>query len=70
LKCLAFSPVLGLAFCPLLAGQQHPRRTTSVPDLFKQEAQSSEPAGIHKYSEGLVGILVPLGVSKETHSVQ
>jgi len=68
LKFLALALVLGSAFCPHLAGQQHPRHPTSVPDLFNQEALASDPAGIHKYSEDLIGLLVPPGVSKETRS--
>lgn len=68
LKFLAVTLVLGSTFCPQLAGQQHPRHPTSVPDLFNQEAAASDPAGIYKYSEDLIGLLVPLGVSKETRS--
>jgi hypothetical protein len=59
LKFLASALVVGLTSCPLLAGQNPPRRATSVPDLFNQEAASSDPAGIHKYSEDLIGLIVP-----------
>lgn len=41
LKILAVALVLGLAFCPLLTGQKHPRHPTSVPDLFNQVGSAS-----------------------------
>ena len=30
-----------------------------MPDLFNQEAAASDPIGIHKYSEDLIGLIVP-----------
>jgi len=36
-----------------------------VPDLFSQEAQASDQAGIHKYSEDLVGLVVPEQAGKD-----
>jgi hypothetical protein len=59
LKYVALALALGLAFCSLLTGQQPARRATSVPDLFNQEAAASDPIGIHKYSEDLIGLIVP-----------
>jgi hypothetical protein len=59
LKFLAGGLVIGFACCPLLAGQQPARHLTSVPDLFNQEAEASDSAGIHKYSEDLIGLIVP-----------
>uniref|UniRef100_E6QKB9 Uncharacterized protein n=1 Tax=mine drainage metagenome TaxID=410659 RepID=E6QKB9_9ZZZZ len=57
----AFLSLLAMAFAfsPTLAGQQHPPRASSVPDLFNQEAGASDPAGILKYSKGLIGLVVP-----------
>ena len=59
LKYLALALAVGSVFCPLLAGQQPSRRATNVPDLFNQEAAASDPAGIHKYSADLIGLIVP-----------
>jgi len=59
LRCLALALAVASLFHPLVAGQQPPRRPTSVPDLFNQEAAASDPAGIHKYSEDLIGLIVP-----------
>jgi len=50
---------MAFAFSPQLDGQQHLRRASSVPDLFNQEAGASDPAGILKYSKGLIGLFVP-----------
>jgi len=57
----AFFPVLMMffTFSSRLAGQNPPRRASSVPDLFNQEAEASDPAGIHKYSKDLIGLIVP-----------
>jgi hypothetical protein len=59
LKFLAGGLVVGFVCCPMLAGQQPARHLTSVPDLFNQEAEASDSAGIHKYSEDLIGLIVP-----------
>lgn len=64
LKCLAVVLILCFVFCPPLAGQHPVRRATSVPDLFNQEAAASDPAGIHKYSEGLIELIVPPGAER------
>jgi hypothetical protein len=56
---IAFSVISSL--CPLLAEQYPSRRATSILDLFNQEAAATNPAGIHKYSEDLIGLLVPPG---------
>jgi hypothetical protein len=34
-------------------------------DLFNQEAAASDPAGIHKYSEDLIQLLVPSDAQEE-----
>ncbi len=54
---IAFSVISTL--CPLLAEQHPSRRATSVSDLFNQEAAAADPARIHKYSEDLIGLIVP-----------
>lgn len=59
LKYLAIALVISTAFAPLLSGQHPSRRATSVADLFNQKAEASDPAGIHKYSEDLIGLIVP-----------
>ncbi len=66
LKCLAVALAIGLALCPLVAGQ-HPfgshlttvRPFTTVDDVLNREAEASDPAGIHQYSEDLLGLVVP-----------
>lgn len=58
-KCVALALVVGSAFCPLLAGQQPPHCAQITFCLFNQEAEASDPAGIHKYSEDLIGLIVP-----------
>jgi hypothetical protein len=63
-KPLALALVAGLALCPLMTGQQPTRRAHSLPDLFNQEAQAADPAGIRKYSEDLIGLIVPPEANK------
>lgn len=60
------SLVTGLALCPLLAEQQpfgshltRVRPFTTVDDVLNREAEASDPAGIHQYSEDLLGLVVP-----------
>jgi hypothetical protein len=55
-----------LAFSSLLAGQQpfgkhltRVRPFTTVDDVLNREAEASDPAGIHQYSEDLLGLVVP-----------
>jgi hypothetical protein len=43
----------------MVAGQQQAQLAYSVPDLFNQEAEASDSAGIHKYSEDLIRLIVP-----------
>jgi hypothetical protein len=62
---------LGLGICPLAASQQIQPRAASIPNSFQlakteppdvtlnKEAKASDAAGIHRYSERLVGLLVP-----------
>jgi len=64
LKPLALSLIVGLTFCSLLAGQQPPHCAQDLFCLFNQEAAASDPAGIHKYSEDLIGLIVPPEASK------
>jgi hypothetical protein len=57
----ALVPVLVMAFnlSPELAGQQPSHCAQNIFCLFNQEAALSDPAGIHKYSEDLTGLIVP-----------
>lgn len=41
------------------AGQQPPHCAQSVFCLFNQEAAANDPEGIHKYSQDLIGLIVP-----------
>jgi hypothetical protein len=66
LKSLVIVIVIGMAFCPFLAGQQpfgshltRVRPFTTVDDVLNREAEASDPAGIHQYSEDLLGLTVP-----------
>jgi hypothetical protein len=65
LKCLALALVIGAAFCPTVAGAQSSAQPYymlgyhSQDDLLNHEAEASDPAGIHKYSEQLIGLLLP-----------
>lgn len=59
LKCFAVAFFIGFAFISPMAGQQPPRRAYTTPDLFNQEAEASDPAGIQKYSKDLIGLVVP-----------
>jgi hypothetical protein len=61
---LAFTMVC--TFCSSLAGQQpfgshltRIRPFTTVDDVLNREAEASDPAGIHQYSEDLLGLVVP-----------
>ncbi len=58
-KILTFALVSGLTYCPLLAGQNPPHCAQILFCLFNREAAASDSAGIHKYSEDLVGAIVP-----------
>jgi len=60
-----FTLVFMLSCRGLLAGQQPSGRAYSTPDLFNQEAQASDPAGIHKYSRDLIGLIVPKQVDEK-----
>ena len=51
---------------PMLAGQEpfgshlmQVRPFTSVDDVLNREAESADPAGIHQFSEDLIGLVVP-----------
>ncbi len=59
MKCLALALLIGAAVSPLAAGQQPPHCAQVLFCLFNQEAAANDPAGIHKYSEGLIGLIVP-----------
>jgi hypothetical protein len=72
--------LVGLVFCPLLAGQlcrsehEYPCVLDSfmwpypVVIQFDQEAKASDPAGIHEYSDDLTWFLVRDQVSKDYRS--
>lgn len=64
LRYAALALVVGSAFCPLLAGQQPPHCAQITFCLFNQEAEASDPAGIHKYSEDLIGLIAPPEANK------
>jgi len=57
----ALVPVLvaALSVSPRLGGQQPPHCAQILFCLFNQEAAATDPAGIHKYSEDLIGLIVP-----------
>jgi hypothetical protein len=59
LKLLVVTLAMGSAFCPLLVAQQPPHCAQNLFCLFNQEAAASNPTGIHKYSEDLIGLIVP-----------
>jgi hypothetical protein len=69
LKSLGLTFVLFSVVSPLLSGQQpeapppHCAQILFCP--FNQEALASDPAGIHKYSEDLIGNLIELIVPSE-----
>jgi hypothetical protein len=65
LKYLVAILATGLAFSSLLAGQQPPHCAQILFCLVNQEATATDPAGIHKYSEGLIEAIVPPGAGKE-----
>jgi hypothetical protein len=57
----ALVSVLVMAFnlSPTLAGQQPPHCAQNIFCLFNQEATASDFVRIHKYSEDLIGLIVP-----------
>jgi hypothetical protein len=57
----ALLPVLGMAFnlSPNLAGQTPPHCAQILFCQFNQEAAATNSVGIHKYSEDLVGAILP-----------
>ena len=63
LKYLALALVVGLASCPLLAGQQPAAQPPLCAHilfcLINQKAMASDPTGIHKYSADLIGSTMP-----------
>lgn len=46
------------ASCPPLLGQQPPHCAQNLFCLFNQEAAANDAAGVHKYSEDLIGLIV------------
>ncbi len=64
LPVLVMPFLIVLSLWPAQAGQNAPRRATSLLDLFNQEAKASDPAGIHKYSDDLIHLIVPLASDK------
>lgn len=46
-------------FCPPTAGQRTPHCAQNLFCLFNQEALASDQAGIHKYGEDLIELIVP-----------
>ncbi|MFZ1085233.1 MAG: hypothetical protein WAN35_09735 [Terracidiphilus sp.] len=50
-------------------GRQPAKRAFTTPELFNQEAEASDPAGIRKYSGDLVELIVndPVGISYVDH---
>lgn len=71
MKSFVAAFALGLWICPLVSGQQTQPPAASIPDSFQlgkteplditlnEEAKASDTAGIHRYSEQLIGLLVP-----------
>jgi len=58
--------MMACTLCPVLAGQQpfgshlvRVRPFTTIDDVLDREAQASDPAGIHQFSEDLIGLVVP-----------
>jgi hypothetical protein len=58
LKSIAVALVLGSTFCPPLAGQKISLCMHVQFCLFNQRAEASDAAGIHKYSEDVIGMLL------------
>lgn len=54
----ALGLVMANAFCSVLAGQQPSHCAQDLFCLFNQEARSTAPSGIHKYSEDLIELIV------------
>jgi len=59
MKYLALALLICSAQSPLLAGQYPPHCAQNLFCLFNQGAVASDPAGVHKYSEDLIGLIVP-----------
>ncbi len=61
-KILVLGLVTGLTYSSLLVGQQSPHCAQNLFCLFNQKAAVPNSAGIHKYSEDLIGLIVPSSV--------
>ena len=71
MKSFVVAFALGFWICPLVAGQQTRPQAASIPDssqlgktepldiTLNKEARAGDTAGIHRYSEQLIGLLVP-----------
>ena len=59
LMIFSLSLSMALAFSSNLAAQQPPHCAQIIFCLYDQGAVASDPAGIHKYSENLIGLIVP-----------
>jgi hypothetical protein len=66
LSSLFLAGVMAFTLCPLLSGQRpfgshlvRVRPFTTIDDALDREAQASDPAGIHQFSEDLIGLVVP-----------
>lgn len=66
---LVFVLVMAFNLSPKLAGQQPPHCAQNLFCLFNQEAAAPDPAGIHRYSEDLIGLIVlnPAGEDSIRH---
>jgi hypothetical protein len=65
LTCVVSSLVFCVSFCSPMAGQPQAPRNASFLGLFNQEAAASDPAGIQKYSEDIIELIVPERVGKD-----
>jgi len=64
LRHLALALVVGSVFSSSAAGQPPPHCAQNIYCLFNQEAVASDPAGIQKYSEDLIGLIAPREAEK------
>jgi hypothetical protein len=58
LKNLASALAVGLALCPLVVVSQEPAHPPNLMETLNKEAEATDPAGIHKYCQHLIQLLV------------
>jgi len=68
LKYLALALVVGLALCPLIAASQLPTRPPNTMEKLNKEAEASDPAGIHEYSQDLIQKLVGVRAGRPAYA--